>query len=487
MAKKFPKQLYLRANTWMIRVQIPKDVQPFFGNKAELLQSTKKKEAEVEEAKLIRDGFVASFKLRVRRIRSGEDLSHINDLEFTPEYWSQLQRDDRSLPKSDPSRVGLGELQFQFVHGATDEAIDLYLDGGMNRLMQTTNPNKMEALEDLDPTAYQKVVEHLSIVQGETFGAMIDQYMSTRAVEDNSSKYKAEKLKHLKAFADQHPMLESINKAVVSDWIENLERQGHGSSTISTRTIILRGYWEYLMLKGLVDENKVNPFSGHKIAKKVIHKREMFTIDEAKLLVRGNENIKPDEHLEDFIKLAFLTGCRVIELTSITESNIILHENLRVIDITENMTKGSAKRGAIPSGVRKIPLTSKMEPIIDRLISNWEHRKCHPDNASKGLVFDTGKDQYGDITRSMSKQFNNYKKKLGFPDKIKSAHSTRHTANNILARKQVNTINRTSLFGWIEGSNVSMADTVYANQEFAYPYAQRKEHLEILGEEFWFI
>ena len=85
-------------NTWFIRVQVPKDVRPHFNNMHEIVQSTKLKLSQVEDAKLLRDQFLASFKLRVRGIRNGEDQSYIKDLEFNPEYWAKLQRDDQVTP-----------------------------------------------------------------------------------------------------------------------------------------------------------------------------------------------------------------------------------------------------------------------------------------------------------------------------------------------------------------------------------------------------
>ena len=479
--------LKLFHNTWFIRVQIPTDVRSFFGNQYEIVQTTKLKSSQVEDAKLLRDQFLASFKLRVRRMRNGEDHTHINDLEFTPEYWSKLQREDQVLPEDSEERRGLEEMQMNFHLGAVEEAINLHLEGGMSKISGGTNPNKLDAVREIDEVAYQKVIKHLSIVKGETFGSLIDQYMATRAVTRTTLKYQADMRKQLVQFSDKYSVIESINKAVVNDWKEEMERDFDGSSTVSKRLGLLRGYWDYLLLTGLVDERKPNPFAGHKITKKIAHKREMFTLDEAKLLVRGNEDAIPNELLADFIKLGFLTGCRVIELTSIKESNIILHENITVIDITEGMTKGSAKAGAVASGIRMIPLTNKMEEIINRLISNWQQRKCHPDNAGKGYLFDTGMNQYGDMTRAMSGRFSKYKEKLGFPKKTKVAHGFRHTANSYLMKEGVSAVNRQSLFGWVEDSSTSMANTVYANQEFAYPMSARKEHLEILGEEFWFI
>ena len=93
------------------------------------------------------------------------------------------------------------------------------------------------------------------------------------------------------------------------------------------------------------------------------------------------------------------------------------------MDITEDMTKANSKIGVGSSGVRKIPITNKIKPILDRLIENQHKRSSHPDNPIKGYLFDTGFNQYGDITGAMGKRFGTYKSNLGFPKNTKVAHS----------------------------------------------------------------
>ena len=481
--------LKLRYNTWVIRIQVPDYAQPFY-KKNELLQSTKKKRHELEDAKLLRDQFLASHKLRFNAIKRGEDPAIIKDLDFTPEYWSKLQRDDRSMSRHDPARYGLDEEVSEFNWGAMDEAVKLYVDGGWSAIKKEANAKNLDehdALQSLDPVAFQKVMEHISIVKGETFGSLLDQYLSTRDIKTLTPKYQDQIKKEITGFADKHPYLSAITKSVVVKFKEDLERKDFGSSTISTRLTILSGYWEYLTLHELINENKANPFKGLKVVKKLVHKREAWTLDEGELLVKGKDLILPSDLLGDLIKLGFLTGCRLKELCSLKESDIRFHGEFSIIDIKEDMTKGSAIRGATPSGVRKIPLTSKMIPIVERLIAHRKDRKSHPENAGKGFLFDTGLDQSGDITKPMGSKFARYKDKLGFPKNTKVAHGFRHTANNLLARENVSSIDRTSLFGWVEGSTKSMADTNYADREFIYKMEQRKEHLEILCDKFWFI
>jgi len=54
------------------------------------------------------------------------------------------------------------------------------------------------------------------------------------------------------------------------------------------------------------------------------------------------------------------------------------------------------------SGVRKVPITSLMEPIIDLLIPDQHNRKCYPEQKGRGFLFDVGLDQHGKGTLTWS-------------------------------------------------------------------------------------
>jgi len=262
-----------------------------------------------------------------------------------------------------------------------------------------------------------------------------------------------------------------------------LESEGLASGTINKRFGMLRKYWEYLETIDAVDPKaQSNPFTGHKITKKIKHKREMFSLKEAEQLTQGNAGLTID-----FIKLGLLTGCRMKELCSIKVSDLTTVDNVRVIRITEEMTKKRGD-GVSPSGVRNVPITTKMEPILEKLVAHHKERKCHPSQRNKGYLFDTGYTQYKDLTGPMSKRFGRHKSALGFEANVKVAHCFRHTANNILGQRNIDSVKRSSLFGWVEGADQNlMANQQYGDQSFIYTMSKRKQDLEILCEQFWFI
>jgi len=496
MNKNSMQHLHLHHNTWVIRIQVPVYAQDFYQTK-NIIKSTKIKRHEVEDAKLVRDQFVATHKLMFNAIKRGEDLSKFKELEFTADVYSNLIRDEFAInPSSNEGReqlLGLGELKDKFDEGALDEAINLYVTGGwsaINKISKEQNLiDPLEAIERKSETESMKVNHHLATVKGKTFGSLIDQYLQTRNVTMLTSKYQDTMRARLEDFAGKYQYMNSISKALVSDYKEELEQEGLASSTINTRLGILGGYWSYLAEKGLVDEDKANPFQGLTVPKHVVYQREHYTIEELKLLISGRDNILPDEHLVDFMKMLTLTGCREKEMVSIKVGDIVYHQNVRVIDLKEDMTKANSKRGVGSSGVRKIPITNKMEPIIDKLIETKHQRRCPEVNKDKGFIFDTGIDKYGDLTKSLAPRFGRYKSKLGFPKHIKVGHGFRHTANTLLAGEDcgyLNKVYRDTLLGWSADSK-SMADSVYLQQDTAYPMHKRKEDLERLGNIFYFI
>jgi integrase len=480
--------MYLRHNTWMLRFQIPKDIQSVLGKK-QVQESTGLKRHEVAEAMLMRDLRFAEFKLKTRALRRGEDISYINKMEANPETWGSLMKSKGS----DDGR-GLDVLVDQFNETAFDEAIKLFVSDELrSRCPEGTfdfsNGHHLDGLEYIDNVAYQNIQKHLSMTKGKTFGSQIERYMETPQFKEQSSKYRASIEKAIREFTQVEQFIENINKVSVNDWVEDQNKnggenkQGLKLKTISVKLGSLAGYWDYLERVGLVDPNKViNPFRGQRVKVRKTTQRQIFKTDEVKRLVEGDTDIL----LLDLIKLGLLTGCRMIELCNIKKENIIFHENIRVINFTEEMTKSSAS-GKQASGVRKVPITSLMEPIINRLIADQHNRKCYPEQKGRGFLFDVGLDQHGSITGVMSKRWQKYKTSLGFPKKTHVAHSFRHTANNVLGRNGVEQSKRDTLLGWTDGGkNSSMAGTEYADLDYLYPVAERKKDLEILCNTFHF-
>jgi len=471
----------------MIRIQVPKDLQAHYG-KRELLFSTKRKAHQLEEAILIRDQELAAFNVNKYSIRHGTGGSSPPiAVREDADSWAQLTRDQNLMQKDDPEQEGAEEEKYLLMEDVLEKAIDEFVDGGWTAINEeasrTRTTDQFEAIRSLDPKAYQNVMKRLDVVRGKTFDAHLERYIKQRSVSELTPKYQDEIKKTIKEFATENIHTDAISRFTVNDWKEQLEGEGLASSTINKRLGMLDKYWQYLETIGAVETKaQSNPFTGHKITKKIKHKREMFSVEEAKQLTEEGSGL-----IVDFIKLGLLTGCRMKELCSIKVSDLTTHDNVRVIRISEEMTKKRGD-GNISSGVRNVPITSKMEPILDQLVAHQKERKCHPTQRNKGYLFDTGYTQYEDLTGPMSKRFTRHKTALGFKANVKVAHCFRHTANNLLGRSNVDPVKRAALLGWVEGADQNlMANQQYANQDYIYSMSKRKADLEILCNEFWFI
>jgi integrase len=486
MVKDNTHHLFLRGNTWMIRIQVPKDLQAHYG-KRELLLSTKRKAHQLEEAILIRDQELAAFKVQRYTLRTGGTGAIPPLVREDAEEWAKITRDQNRMHKDDPEQEGAEEEKYLLMEDVLDKAVEEFVDGGWQAVNEeasrTRTTDQWEAIRSLDPKAYQNVIKRLDVVRGKTFDAHLERYIKQRSVSELTLKYQDEIKKTIKEFATENNHTDAISRFTVNDWKEQLERDGLASSTIGKRLGMLSKYWEYLETIDAIDPKAhSNPFAGHKITKKIKHIREMFTVEEAKQLTEEGSGL-----IVDFIKLGLLTGCRMKELCSIKVSDLTTFDNVRIIRISEEMTKGRSD-GNISSGVRNVPITSKMEPILDQLVAHQKERKCHPTQRNKGYLFDTGYTQYKDLTGPMSKRFTRHKTALGFKANVKVAHCFRHTANNLLGRSNVDPVKRAALLGWVEGADKNlMANQQYGDQSFIYSMSKRKQDLEILCDSFWFI
>ena len=112
MVKDNTHHLFLRGNTWMIRIQVPKDLQAHYG-KRELLLSTKRKAHQLEEAILIRDQELAAFNVNRYSIRHGTGgSSQPLDVREDADSWAQLTRDQNRMHKDDPEQEGAEEEKY---------------------------------------------------------------------------------------------------------------------------------------------------------------------------------------------------------------------------------------------------------------------------------------------------------------------------------------------------------------------------------------
>lgn len=464
--------LKLHYQTWVVRYQIPKDCQAFFEGKREYICSTGFKESEIIDARLVRDQEIATIKRKIRDIRKGR-YGNTPTIEEAKERLSSINQ-----AQSKSFQNGLDLHASELVDDVYQDLINQHLANGMQAIAEHAqvigSNNISEILGDLNPDVFKKVEKEFDQVTGKAFNSHLDSWLNTRDVKALSPKFQSEHLSKVNLFSQDFPSVRDVTRQAVKQWTRKLEDEGKASTTITKTIQILEKYWTYLRDEiGSVEEESY-PFSNHTFASTKKLKRKTFTVEDARRLIEQETfQTRKYPYLPDFISLGFLTGCRIKELCEIKKKNIISFENLNVIDITEEMTKGNTR------GVRKLPITPQIEKIIERRL----------EEADSEYLFTGNRNKFADRTGHMSKRFSHHKSSLGYEKKTQVAHSFRHTANTLLAKKEhgVTKTQREALFGWSDGTNKSMADGEYQNPQVSYPMNERLKDLKKLGSEFYFL
>ena len=473
--------LKLHHNTWVLRYQIPKDCQQFFG-KREIIKSTGFKEPEIVDALLFSDRERAKIQIAIRDFRRGKIHSEPSLVESRDEAikdYVEKSEEIRGAERSDNENAWewFTDKRDTNVADYEDILIDRLIPEGVKGIVkissETGNPDRDDVLKTHYPEIYKQIKEQVEIVQGKGFLSRLDNFLKIRDMQSKGKKYQQEHKSKIKDFATVFPSIKGVSHREVKLWTRELEEKGLASATINKRLGMLNNYWRYLQEEGLAPEDS-HPFIKQRIKKFKKYERQTFSIEDARRLIEEEtyQSLRYP-YLKDFIQLGFLTGCRVKELCEIKEENIISYDNVRVINITGDMTKRNT------SGARKIPLTSKIAPIIDKRILEKTD-----DYLFKGI-----RNKLEDRTGHMSKRFSAHKQKLGFASNIEVAHSFRHTANTILSMQRFNVPreHREVLLGWSDGMDKSMSTTQYGHFDESYPMSERRADLEKLGQEFWFI
>lgn len=477
--------LVLNHNTWVIRYQIPADCRQLFEGKREYLKSTGFKEAEIISAELARDVEIANIKVRINNFRRAvvEDIPAVDSLtKKAKENYTLLQKEIKRLAtnplrSNDAEDIIRGD---ETISDLFDALITALVPGGHSALhahaAKIGVANVHESLESLHPTLAIAIDNRIEVAMNKGFDAEIDSYIKETDINNNGLKYKNQILNLIVASTKDFSLIKDVTVKSVKAMIRKKQLEGIAPATIRRHLSIFSGYWSHLQELELANQD-VNPFKNIKVKGKAKYKRKTFTMDEARLLVEGKTyQSERYPYLTDFIKLGLLTGCRVNELCEIKIASIKAVENVRVIDITEDMTKGGT------AGARKLPISMKMEVIINRLIG--EAKKNNTDYLFKGK-----RDRFGKRIKHMSTMFGAHKTQLGFEPYVQVAHSFRHSANMILSKviHGVPVGHREALFGWTPSGRQSMSDGAYGHIDLSYTLPERQKDMEKLSGEYYFI
>ncbi|MBZ9666733.1 site-specific integrase [Pseudomonas sp. LMG 31766] len=146
--------------------------------------------------------------------------------------------------------------------------------------------------------------------------------------------------------------------------------------------------------------------------------RKAFAPEDVAKLYDAAKNQKNRETLSDLILLGAYTGARIEELCRLKTSDIVKEEGIQCFSIKDAKTA---------AGERNIPIHSKLQPVVDRLVKNSEDGY---------LIKSTSGNKYGNRSDALSKQFGRLKTDAGYNSQF-VFHSFRKTVITQLQRSDV--------------------------------------------------
>ena len=469
---------YPGRKSWYFRYAIPTDVRHAFLNPdtkkplREILQSTK--EVDLDNAKLKRDIYLSKMVLEIKAIRTGEvDLIEPLAIDFQRKITAFKEGGQQAEALLDAERE-------KYV----DKAKVLFpVEGDTNKISQEHNDSTgAVALEELDKTG--NVKKYFDLIEGKRFDAYIEQFNEVRKRKGIGQRNIDNGKSQIKKFTKHQGTIEGTTWKRVKEFTNKLLAKGLTSKTVQGYLDTLSAYWKYLRRElEHPDAQEINPFQEPDLPPTPVARRVAWESEDIRrLLQTPTIHSKNNPQLLDTIMIGMFTGCRIEEICQLKVKNIEIKDNARCIFIEKSKTDKYHRFGK-----RHVPIHSKLEPVIDRLVE---------ENNNKGdvyLIRIGGKgNKYDRRSDTLSKGFRKHKVKLGYPAKqikadyeqtLRDFHSFRNTVNTFLQSKKIIRSHREQLCGWSKMfKDNSMAEEVYLDMLISYPFSERKRDIELLSE-----
>lgn len=508
MARKHERDhLYQKAgeSTWYVRIVVPADVRPAFGNRRTLTKTTGT--SSKVEALVARLPILAAWKHEIQLARQ-EKLENAD--RWRESLHNEAKQSERSLTRNvmrvvtgrhrHYSEEDVGKIMAALAPFITEGAESLKNSGADAELVAQIPRLVREKFLTTGNEAVSKAQELNSLLRQTVLQATAHEYQLSSAEQAEAAII----LANPKSFKPRSP----ITKAMLDQWSIHLETQINTaktrdmhknrvqrlsdwlskegrklefdsvhafiesvSSSRNTRQNYLwsgRDFWKWACKYHPAFRDQFNskpcPFDGHALPKAgkasgesyVAFTKNQVEALHAKALSLGNQA------LADLIQLAAYTGARLEEIGRISTDNTIFEDG-KPIALKIEQAKTEA-------GVRDIPIHSQLQPLYQRLL------ETAPKNGGHLLV--GGKNKYGNRLDYLSKQFGRLKTTEGY-DNLHVFHSIRKTTTTELHRAGV----PMEVLPWIVGHESAKAFTldVYS----AGPsFKQKQEAIEKLNFDF---
>ncbi|MFC5077329.1 DUF6538 domain-containing protein [Vibrio thalassae] len=350
------KHLILRGTTWYINYRLPKDLQPYYGNKEKFVRSLKTDSLKTAQA--LRDGLLLELDTQLQSLGVNPRGARYRELvkQIRTEY-SQL-RSNKEFEAFD-SFYDIDSL----IHNGDKLKAAAVLEATGN-----TPPDELKA-PSTDYTLFEVGELYLNHIEGKKGYSTIK---NTKRV-----------LRYFKDFNyNKDISLKSITRPLVVKFIEHL-RVTIAASTTTTLIGCLNGIWNYAHDRGYVETTSV--FKDHRIKEERSKPKSYrpFTLQQWKqLMLELTKSANTDGKLW-IAPIGLMTGMRINEICGLHKEDVYKESNgewfIRVHDENRNLkTESSTRRVPIHSSIlpaiQHLKTVSDNEFLIKEVISNPSNR-----------------------------------------------------------------------------------------------------------------
>lgn len=217
--------------------------------------------------------------------------------------------------------------------------------------------------------------------------------------------------------------LQSISRKEVKEFIKAVSGK-YAGKTVSNRVNLLSSIHQVALDDELIEEDRRNPFEGHRVSRRDSQSFERFSEGQLKAIFKETERYQaaPKDYHKYFLpRLAYATGCRIEELCSLQRAQVKEDKGIVYLAIAEGV---DVYKGKTLNAGRRIPVHSSLSDQLLAWRDSSDHLLLFPELESHRADGKNG-DKY-------SKQFGNLKRKLGIENRSQSFHSFRvHMATNL--------------------------------------------------------
>lgn len=300
------------------------------------------------------------------------------------------------------------ELDSPLLNEQTKEALDLHL---LTKLSEMEEKLGEAVAVEYSDIAYGRTTPLLPLYKEWTKNLVSEKY-EAKTIDTYS--------KDAKLFVDQFNTIEKVTSNSIDAWVLVLLDKGMTKNTLNNRVIKgIRNFWTYLKDRKKITREQFNLILEATVkekntkAAKSSGGREAFTPNEITKVL--NSISKEDTQLHAVLSIGMFTGMRIEEICSLKASDVVDIEDIECISIKDAKTS---------KGNRKVPIHSKLLPLIDSLL---ETARGNTEEIPKDayLIPDLTLNKYNDRSNAVGKRFGRLKTTLGFDGK-KVFHSVRH-------------------------------------------------------------